>query len=372
MLRKLRLFRSLLLALLTVAILFQASCGRVRARTSIYSTTILQAVRSYRGGHEGASPLRAEPVGNPSPDTLETGNDYALRIAALLEQGKFEELDKEAQHARVTKARVLGGVWKIYDFYGDLIPSGNSEADYNWAIGRIKAWIAARPQSATARIALANAYEGFAWLARGNGYADTITDDAWQLFHERVELAKAPLLEAAHMDERCPYWYSAVMQLALDEGWDKSEAREIVDQANLFEPTYYHIYRQYANYVLPKWYGKPGETQAFAEEISNRLGESQGSFVYYELATLVACQCDQARDSLHNMSWPRIKNGFHEMRRLYGVSNLKWNRYGYMAYLSGDKEAAQEAFAQIGSDWQREIWYSAGTFEYAKNWASTP
>ena len=113
-----------------------------------------------------------------------------------------------------------------------------------------------------------------------------------------------------NLKEKCPYWYEAMQVVALNEGWDKPQARKLFDQAAAFEPTYYHFYREYANYLLPKWYGEEGETRLFfAEEVSSRLTPPDASVVF-EIASLLACQCDKERDSLAGMSWPRVKQGF--------------------------------------------------------------
>src|ERR1700693_5857735 len=105
--------------------------------------------------------------------------------------------------------------------------------------------------------------------------------------------------------------------VAYAQGWNKQQTRELFDQATAFEPTYYHYYREYANYLLPKWYGEDGETQALAEEVSSHLPEPDSSMVYFEIASLRACQCDSDRDSLEGASWPKIKQGYAEMTRLY-------------------------------------------------------
>ncbi len=81
-----------------------------------------------------------------------------------------------------------------------------------------------------------------------------------------------------------------MQQLAIAQGWNRSQARQLLDQAVAFEPDYYHYYREHANYLLPKWYGEPGEAEAFAEEASNKVGGQEGKFVYFEIASLIMCQ----------------------------------------------------------------------------------
>jgi hypothetical protein len=50
----------------------------------------------------------------------------------------------------------------------------------------------------------------YAGAARGGGYADTVSQSGWNLFAERTTVAKATLIEAATLKEKCPYWYEAM------------------------------------------------------------------------------------------------------------------------------------------------------------------
>jgi Domain of unknown function (DUF4034) len=345
------------------------------AAPSIDSQTLMAAVRSYGSN---VDPHLARPAdetqSNGEPSLLEPESTYEPRISALLDQRNFEQLDKEAQDVRVSKIRVVGGTWKIFSFYagtGTFANDHPAEADYNAKIARIKEWIAARPESATPYIALANMYMAFAWLARGSGYANTVTNGGWRLFRERLELSKAPLLKAATVREICPYWYSVVLDLALAEGWDKSSAREIREQANLFEPNYYHINRQYANFILPKWYGTDGEAESFVEEAADRLGGQQGDFLYFELASVSVCSCKSDKPSMAGLSWSRIRRGYAVVNQLYGVNDTKANRFALMAYAADDKASAREAFTKVGDDLSFGVWRSRQNFADAKAWATS-
>jgi hypothetical protein len=332
----------------------------------------MQAVREYGRGHQ-PSPATAKP---PSPSELEGEPTYLTRITQLLQQQNFGQLEKEAAQARASKERAVGGVWKLYLFYEALSkpPAGDQSSESDWKphIASLKKWVAAQPQSAAARITLAETYMNYGWFARGSGYADTVSDSGWELLARRTQLAKSVLLEASRLKEKCPYWYEVVQDIVLAEGWDKLDAREVFDQAAAFEPTYYHFYRAYANYILPKWHGDEGETQLFAEEVAAKLPEPDSSIVYFEIASLLACQCDKERDSLDGMSWSKVKQGYTELERFYGTSNLKNNRFAYMAFVAEDRLAAQQAFALVGSTPNHTVWRTQENFDSAKAWATAP
>lgn len=337
------------------------------------------AVREYSRTPEPSGPaaktrLVAQKV--PSPQTpLDTENEYKRQIVVLLALGEYDQLEQVARDERTSKGRVVGGAWRLFDFYDALTnpPTHPHEIEADWSahIETIKRWNSLHPESATARITLAGSYVNFAWFARGHGYSDGVSRKDWELFAERFELAKATLVEAARLKDKCPYWFELVQMTALAEGWDKPLVKEVFEKATAFEPTYYHFYREYANYLQPKWYGEVGETQDFAEQISDHVGGGDGDIIYFEIASLIACQCQSTKTSLEGMSWPRIQQGYTVLRQHYGVSNIKLNRFALMAYSSDDKPAANQAFGAIGEDWDHTVWRNQQSFEDAKAWAAS-
>ena len=128
---------------------------------------------------------------------------------------------------------------------------------------------------------------------------------------------------------------------------------------------------QYANFILPKWYGDEGDTQSFAAEAADKVGGQQGDFLYFELASVAVCTCESDKPSMANLSWPRIKRGYAALSQLYEVSELKANRYALMAYAEDDKATARQAFAKVSNELPTGIWRSRQSFEDAKSWATT-
>jgi len=377
--RSFSLGRGLTVALLSAICLAETSCGHANGSAPpISMTTVMQAVHDYSRGQQPTllTSTKRPAVRDSANDPSDLDGSYQAHIGLIFAQGDLAQMEKIAHQVRIDKSRLSGGVWKLFGFYEGVSnpPAGDHSTDAEWSahIDDLKKWIAAYPGSATARIALAQAYIQYAWFARGSGYSNSVANSSWELFGQRIALAKATLIEAAHLKEKCPYWYEAMLIVALAEGWDKEQARELFDQATAFDSTYYHYYREYANFLLPKWHGEEGETQALAEEISSRLPDPDGSIVYFEIASLLACQCDKDRDSLDGMSWPKVKQGYAELIRLYGTSNLKANRFAYMSFLAGDRASAQSAFSTIGTDWNHVVWRSAANFYSARSWATSP
>lgn len=298
---------------------------------------------------------------------------YMDDVRKLLNEERFAELDQVAAAARSHKDRLPGGAWKLYTLYHALAepPDGREAADAQWAthLGKLQRWASLRRNSITPWVALAHAYVNYGWKARGNDYADKVTDEGWKLFAEREDLARTTLERAAALTEKCPHWYWVEQKVALAQGWDRARATHLFEQAIAFEPAYYYYYLAYTVYLLPKWYGEEGEAEQFADAASARMGGNQGRALYYSIAAGVGCHCSN-ETFLTKLSWPRIQQGYAALVELYGTSTPQLNRLAYIAVRMNDPDVAQQMFQRIGEDWDKETWRTRKFFDDCKAWAS--
>jgi len=329
----------------------------------------MKTIHEYGRGSSGL----LSPGSSTKPN--EADDVYLSRIGKLAAQEDFAQLEKIAQQDRTEKGRLLGAVWKIQSFYDGAsrpVSGGRlKDADYALQVARIKKWIAAYPDSTAAHLTLAFLYLNFASFARGTDHADKVSDSQWGDYNSRTAQAKAILLEASKLKEKDPFWYYAMLLVAHNEGWDKAHFRELFDQAVTFEPNYYHYYRAYANYILPQWYGEPGELQDFANEVSSKMLEPNSSMTYFQVMSSNACYCQEALKDLPNIDYPKFKQGYNNVARLFGVSNLNANRFAFVAAMFKDQESAHEAFAEI-KKMEPEVWYTQQVFDAASGWANAP
>jgi hypothetical protein len=298
---------------------------------------------------------------------------YQAAIRQHFEKEEFELLDKLAATARSTKARLPGGFWTIHIIYEPLMepPQGTYKAtDANFAahIERLNRWVAQRPKSITARVALAGAYMNYAANARGGGYANTVSEDGWRLYAERSATAGKILVEAFELPEKCPEWYLEMQGMINAQDGGPEMERAMFEKAVAFEPEYHYYYRVRADHLLPKWGGNEGDAAAFATEAADRLGGAKGDMIYYQIGSFLNCGCDNDR-LLNGMSWPRIKKGYAKVEELYGVSLLNLNKMATMAAMAGDPEYAEGALATIGDNWVPETWRTRQYFDEVREWS---
>jgi len=334
--------------------------------------------RHYRGNKKADNPCPPTKPCDGSNTLSQVGEnqaEYEGDIQTLLARRDFAGLDDAGENDRSLKTRVKGGAWKLYLLY-DVVskPSAGDKAkDSDWGerLALLKDWMSARPASVTARVALAQCYYNYGWVARGDNYADKVTDEGWKSFDARLNQASDTLAEAEKLPTKCPHWYFLTLAIARSQGWPKAKARNLFESAIAFEPSYYHYYREFANNFLAKWSGAPGEAEAFAEESARRLGGREGSFVYFEIASLIYCPCGGEPPARPALSWPKIQEGFAVLESEYGVTNLKLNRYVAMAYLYQDAGVAREIFGRIGDNPDPTVWRGNAEFDSERQWAAS-
>ena len=306
---------------------------------------------------------------NPSDDDeLTSQNSWVRQVQSDLIAEKFDDLDRTANDYRQNKTRAAGGAWKLHTFYAALDAPQQTDRDSVEHIAHLEHWMKARPDSITARVALATSLHRWAWVARGNGLAKTVTPEGWRLFGERIKEAQVVLEGSAAMQSMCPQWYSEMMSVSLAQGWDAARARDLFERGVQFEPDYFYLYKQYANYLLPKWYGHSGEAVAFARDAADRLGGVPGDLLYFQIATVVINRSN-GNLPIDGMDWPRIQRGEQLLVAQYGNSRRTKNELAFMAYKFRDTAVARRQFALIGDDWGRAVWRDREQFDRARDWA---
>jgi hypothetical protein len=309
-------------------------------------------------------------------DAFQDSNDlvtlqaYRSTISGLLDSEDFKQLDCIADSVRSNKTRFAGGFWQLRSFYRGVseVQGHATEEDWRTRIEHLQKWSTANPTSITARVALAEAYTSYAWHARGDGMGDTVTDNGWKLFGQRIDQARMTLEDASSLPSRCPEWYSAMLLVARAQGWDIDKVTELLKKAAAFAPDYYYNYRSLAVYMLPKWEGQDGDASRFAEDSANRVGGAQGDILYFQIATGIVCACDEPE--FIRMSWPRLQKGYEALEKQYGASVSMLNTFALMATKNGDSVAADAVFKRIGDNFDKEEWVTQDFFNQMKTWAS--
>ncbi len=293
-------------------------------------------------------------------------------VLQMIANEQFGPLEKLTSDLRAEKLQFYRGYSQLSIVYGYLNGFSDDTKDGEWEdfIAKLQAWSDAYPQSPTPRIALGNMYISWAWKARGSGYADTVTAEGWRLMKERLEKARGYLEATENLSVKDPEAYNALLRVALGQGWDKDEMNMVFQKGIELEPNYQQLYESKAYFLLPRWYGKPGEWEAFAETVADARGGDEGDILYMSIARSQAWS--ERADFFKNtsISYERMQRGFEAAIRRNPDYPWDVNSYCYFACIVDDRDTAKKLFQKISGYWQKDVWGSENDFKQWEQWAS--
>lgn len=332
--------------------------------------TLLFASCAWLAGSASAGHAQGPVIPQQPPESSEvqdnSARDLHAQVLELFQNGQYGQIDALAEQLRTQRTRFHGGGWQLNTLYTAIDSPGamtSTDADWQALIAKLQNWIDSDKSSPTPRVALAHAYITFAWKARGNGFANTVTPQGFALFNQRIQSARSTLEAAKSIAVNCPEWYRAMQTVALAQGWPRNQIEPLVQSALAHEPEYFYFAIAQANYLLPKWYGRPGDTEAYAAQVADTIGGREGDIVYYMIAGSLNC-CRRLQAPA--MDEARIQRGFLSLDQLYGATNRERNIAAFLALRAGDTETAQQLFARIGNDWAAGVWGSKARFDASR------
>lgn len=329
-----------------------------------------QAAQPVKSEAEHAPTVQAPPSYAPSQimmvESAEGKEQHEIRAQAknLLKTGEFEKLDDFARKLRVSKSSFPSGRWKLGEVYRGMIPGDEAnEAKWTTTLDSLQKWTESRPDSVTARVALANFYVSYAWKARGGGWADTVTDSGWKLMHDRLTKSLRTLKDAEALQEKCPAQWSVLFSVALGMGIKNSEYDTLFERAVRSEPQYPNYYFARAYYLLPRWYGSTNDTANFMWKSADELGGDDGDLLYARMvwdlqSTIGGNVFDECK-----LSWERTDKGFKVMEKRFPESLEVKNAYAYMALFgSTHAQPVRALLADLHGKIDLSVWDSKEHF----------
>jgi WD40 repeat protein len=292
-------------------------------------------------------------------------------VHRLLEAQNFSALEKQADDLRQRKTRLRQGRWELQVFYDGVngaLYAGDDPAKWRDAFAKLDAWHRQYPQSITEPVARAHTLVGYGWSARGSGWSSEVSDAGWRLMNERLKQARDALEASAKLPQRCPEWYCAMQAIALGQGWKRDEYDRLFEEAVAREPSYYDYYFNKAYYLAPRWFGRSGEWERFAEDAASRYDKKEGLTLYARIAW--------SKDFLFGnifresaIEWPKMRDGFLDIMKQWPDSAWNRNNFCRLACTAGDHATAARLFRELGEDLDYDVWHSRNQFQAASRWA---
>ncbi|HSY08329.1 MAG TPA: rhomboid family intramembrane serine protease [Steroidobacteraceae bacterium] len=203
---------------------------------------------------------------------------------------------------------------------------------------RTSDWRRSMPGSVQPDLVETMLFRIWAWSARGQGAANTVTPQAWTLFIARDEMAAVGLREITDRAAADPLWYSLALNTGIDQSIGIEKLRAIFDRGVARFPRYLPLYRSILRTLMPRWNGSYEKVDQFINEMSEHpsahLGPETYSRLYWMYGLLEGDDVVIFDDAL--ASWQKMKSGFKDMRARYPKSDLVLNSYARFACQAGD------------------------------------
>jgi len=303
---------------------------------------------------------------------LET-QDIVSEVSDLLVKKDFDRLEKIVSTLREGKVRSKGGNWQLNYYYENLSQrwTGFTPSREEWLYGIFDEWMEKKPESVTPRIAKAKAYIDFAWEARGEDYAYTVTKAGWEKCFEKLGEAQKLLVKAEKLYPSDPEIYALRLEIGRITNKSRKEMESIFQKGIEVERAYYPLYHEMATTLMPQWDGDKGELEAFMARAVELTKETEGESFYPRIGDMVfRYYTFEEFQQKFNISYERLRKGYWDLLDRYPQSSYYLNSFCYMACLNNDKDTARKLFARIGQDCDPEAWRGQNIFEYYRKWAS--
>ena len=350
---------------MTVRVTGKVEKGRKGPEIRVTDAAQIQLMKSTAG----TVPLDADGDGG------KFRRQMSISLLRQFKAGDYATLDRLAEQWWRNRELFRGGVWKISAFYKSFGPG--TEVDLQEFLARLAEWEAAFPDSITPKLIHANWMAAYAWEARGGGWANSVTDEGWKLFRERLAQARAELMALHPRRNECPLWYVIMQTVALGQAWPREEYEALFEEAIRLEPEYITFYLQKVNYLQPKWHGREGEWVAFVRSLPERFPGGVGEELYARIAWGVRTDVDQflLERQLHffpdlGLEWEPMQAGFERILARWPDANLVRNVYAVFAGKAGDWATTERLLLELGDQCDTAIWVTWDNVALARMWAA--
>ena len=230
--------------------------------------------------------------------------------------------------------------------------------DLQSTLARTAAWRRALPGSINAELVEVEAFEAWAWTARGSGTADQVAQQSWMLFAHRTEMAAEGLRELGQRAANHPLWYDLSLTIGLDESLDADGLRAIFDRGIAKFPDYRALEHGMLRLLMPRWSGSYEKVDAF---VNSRARRQDGSLDLETYARLYWIYDSLEGDDTNlfettQAKWPSMKEGFSLMASRHPSSDFVANGFARFACLGGDAQQFRALRARLATHYSATAW----------------
>ena len=258
----------------------------------------------------------------------------------LFQNEQFLDLERVFGDWSDPSARLADGRPMLMAYAGALEANLAHTLDWDAIHEKIQRWRSKNPYAPAAAITEAIYWQHYAWNARGEGSAASVTPDGWKLFDERLRKAQAVLEESRSFASDNPLWDLTYIDVGVGLNWPKDQLLRRLAESVAKHPAFSSLYTTTAYYLAPQWGGGWDLVDQIARDAVRNTEAAEGWSYYARIYMSVDYCCNELdlfRDTQAN--WQDMKHGFEDLIRLYPHSAWNMNRFAAFACVADDKDA---------------------------------
>jgi len=273
-------------------------------KQSQYST-----IRKFWGCHRAVRYLR------------EGGFSSEFTVGPLVEEeaGYVRELIED-------RSLPVQEVFSLTGHYLDIVDKIEGDRMAKW--GELEPlWIKHRLDSIDQLLLRGDEYILWAWKARGHGFANTVTEEGWRLFGERLSVAGDALQKAYDRDPSDPRPPTGMVQVTALT--DRGEMGKWFERALAADTNNLEACEVLLNFLQPKWGGSADEMLAFGRRCvtANKFGERVVRTLIEAHKILRGPQGQAGEYCKSPVVWEDIQLAYNELLRRNPEKLLYYNEF---------------------------------------------
>jgi hypothetical protein len=299
------------------------------------------------GKFSGCVDLQTYKAG-PCPDSRHFLEEGQVPIEVAFNDKKHHDLDRLYMQWCTGQDRFADGRWKLAWYSRTLYTYFLQWGLWEKHLSQINEWKRSNPESEAAKVAEAVYWRAFAWNARGQGLASSVSSEGWHLFKTRLQTAQA-LLEK--IPSSCASKFPVLLDTLIDLGTSEGDLRRVYTDAIRRFPEYHSIYFAMARHYEPKWGGSARAYERFANEVADATSTFEGRAMYSRLYWLVdyAGGLPFSPNAGTPPTWPSLKRSLEDLTGRYPRSQHNIGQYLSVACRSNDSALYRELRTRLGT-----------------------
>lgn len=283
-------------------------------------------------------------------------------VKKYMSESNFASLESLAKKCAERPKASPNGYTHTDIFFDAFDMNGLTEPEFKTWQEKFQKWRALYPNSDVATLAEAFYWLEYAWVARGSGYANTVSDEGWRRFSMRQQKAKA-LLDSIPQKQRTPSWYVCMLRLAQNLEMPDEEHNKLYGEAITAFPGSTSVYFRQAIDYLPRWGGSAELWEQFAAESIKKAGKVdplKGDALYTQIVYMLLI--DWGESDYSKVDSEKLHKGFDAMRKLYPKDPTIDAMEARLALAMENYALARQVFKTIGPVIDIGVWNSKRNF----------